>query len=251
MANASGFAAAAIAAGAADVVLALHACGSATDWALAQAAERQTAFIVSPCCIGKINKHSSGGGSSDIRAAQQVGTPDSAPPEQRHQQQQQVLDAKAVRSADANRSLQYPRSQQLQQQMAWLANRIQQEHQEQQQSAQQGSESGVLNKLQEAVLGSNSNGVPVFPNEQRQALFSILAATADYSHQEDHSHPELAGLAKTNVELDRGVCMQEAGYQAALVRLLQPELTAKSDVLVGVHQGSSRAGCAWQFGWAP
>jgi hypothetical protein len=236
-------------AGAADVVLALHACGSATDWALAQASARQAAFIVSPCCIGKINKHSSGGSSRDSHAAQQASTPDSVAPKQRQQQQQAEL---AV-APDATRSLLYPRSQQLQQQMAALANRIQQEHHEQ--SAQHGSEEAVLNKLQEAVLGSSSSSSSssiggVLQEEQRRALFSILAATADYSHQEDHSHPELAGLAKTNVELDRGVCMQEAGYQVALVRLLQPELTAKSDVLVGVHSNSSRAGCAWQFGWA-
>jgi hypothetical protein len=236
------------AAGTADVVLALHACGSATDWALAQASARQAAFIVSPCCIGKINKHSSSGSSSDSRAAQPASSSDSRSPAQQHQQQ-----AERVVAPYANSSLQYPRSMQLQQQMAVLANRIQQELQEQQRSAQQDIAGAVLNKLQEAVLGSSSNssgGRKIQPNEQRRALFSILAATADYSHQEDHSHPELAGLAKTNVELDRGVCMREAGYQVALVRLLQPELTAKSDVLVGVHQGGSRAGCAWQFGWA-
>ncbi|KAI8467516.1 MAG: methyltransferase domain-containing protein [Monoraphidium minutum] len=41
--------------GPADVVLALHACGAATDFALQQAAARRAAAVVSPCCIGKVN----------------------------------------------------------------------------------------------------------------------------------------------------------------------------------------------------
>jgi hypothetical protein len=39
-----------------DIALALHACGSATDWAMLKAQQRRAAFIVSPCCIGKVGK---------------------------------------------------------------------------------------------------------------------------------------------------------------------------------------------------
>jgi hypothetical protein len=43
-------------AGRVDVALALHACGAATDYALLQAASARAAYIVSPCCIGKIRQ---------------------------------------------------------------------------------------------------------------------------------------------------------------------------------------------------
>lgn len=229
-----------VAAGPADVVLALHACGSATDWALIQAAARSAAFIVSPCCIGKINRHSSGSRSG-------TDSEDDVPQQQQHLQPQQQRDS--LRFPDANRGLQYPRSQQLQQQMAELATRVQQELQQQgqqsEQAAQQPLQLGadtVLNRLQEAVV-NNSGSL----QEQCSGLFSILAATADYSHQDDHSHPELAGLAKTNVELDRGMCMQESGYKVALVRLLQPELTAKSDVLIGIQADQAGSTTDWRL----
>lgn len=35
-------------------MLALHACGNATDGALLQAHRHRAAFIVSPCCVGKL-----------------------------------------------------------------------------------------------------------------------------------------------------------------------------------------------------
>jgi hypothetical protein len=39
-----------------SVGLALHACGAATDMALARCRESRAAFVVSPCCVGKIGK---------------------------------------------------------------------------------------------------------------------------------------------------------------------------------------------------
>ena len=42
--------------GAFSVGLALHACGAATDMALARCRESGAAFVVSPCCVGKIGK---------------------------------------------------------------------------------------------------------------------------------------------------------------------------------------------------
>lgn len=37
-----------------DIALALHACGNATDYCLLQAQRARAAFIVSPCCVGKL-----------------------------------------------------------------------------------------------------------------------------------------------------------------------------------------------------
>ena len=46
-----------------DVALALHACGNATDTAMAAAARQRAAYVAVPCCIGKL-KFSIGSGSS-------------------------------------------------------------------------------------------------------------------------------------------------------------------------------------------
>ena len=46
-----------------DVGLALHACGNATDHAILRCVAERAAFVVSPCCIGKL-KFSIAGGSS-------------------------------------------------------------------------------------------------------------------------------------------------------------------------------------------
>lgn len=44
-----------------DVALALHACGNATDYAMEQAARVRAAYVVAPCCIGKLRYSLSGG----------------------------------------------------------------------------------------------------------------------------------------------------------------------------------------------
>ena len=40
--------------GACDVALALHVCGAGTDAVLLQAQARGAAFVVAPCCVGKL-----------------------------------------------------------------------------------------------------------------------------------------------------------------------------------------------------
>lgn len=47
-----------------DTALALHACGSATDDAMRRAAAAGAAFIISPCCVGKVSGSISDGGPS-------------------------------------------------------------------------------------------------------------------------------------------------------------------------------------------
>ena len=46
-----------------DIALALHACGNATDYSILQAVKNRAAFVVCPCCVGKL-KFSIEGGSS-------------------------------------------------------------------------------------------------------------------------------------------------------------------------------------------
>jgi len=74
--------------------------------------------------------------------------------------------------------------------------------------------------------------------------YAALARAADFSHADGHGYSQLAAAAKTNVELDRGLALAEAGYRVALVRLLQPQLTAKSDMLVCAPPGG---GWAWTW----
>jgi hypothetical protein len=232
-------------------VLALHACGAASDWSLAQAAARSAAFIVSPCCIGKINKNNAAG-----LLYRQDGSERQQPAGSAADQAKQALEVAG--------QIQYPRSHWLTQQMDALAAKVEDEQLQQQRqsavglpdtesanAADQRLQQQPLNPLQQAVLQSGSR------SQQCRALFSLMAQAADYSHQEDHSYPDLAALAKSNVELDRGLGMAEAGYSTALVRLLQPELTAKSDVLVGapavlagvLKEETVARGLVSEFGW--
>jgi hypothetical protein len=95
---------------------------------------------------------------------------------------------------------------------------------------QQGLQYPRSRSLQQRMMRYDSSAAA----HSSSSLFQLLAATADYSHADQHSHPQLAALAKSNVELDRGMRVAEDGWRVALARLLQPELTAKSDVLVGV-----------------
>lgn len=61
-------------------MLALHACGNATDAALLQAHRHRAAFIVSPCCVGKL-KFSTGlaAGGAPSGVCEACGAPDSEP----------------------------------------------------------------------------------------------------------------------------------------------------------------------------
>ena len=51
------------------MALALHACGAATDYAMLQAQRCGAAFVVSPCCIGKVVAANSSSRGSDCDAA--------------------------------------------------------------------------------------------------------------------------------------------------------------------------------------
>lgn len=193
--------AAATAAGDMDVALALHACGAASDYALLAALERQAAFVVSPCCTGKITRGSSsiegrgGGGSSSGASANSSPAGTSAA----------AAAAAAVGGSmsPSQPQLQYPRS-------GWMV---------------------------QGLLAASSSRQQAHPAPAAAgAAFAALARAADFSHAEGHGYAGLAALAKSNLELDRVCGMAESGYDCCLVKLLQPGLTAKSDVLVGVPQ---------------
>eukprot|EP00878_Enallax_costatus_P013255 GHUV01013857.1.p1 GENE.GHUV01013857.1~~GHUV01013857.1.p1 ORF type:complete len:460 (+),score=137.22 GHUV01013857.1:1668-3047(+) len=229
--------------GDADVVLALRACGAASDWSLLQARRCGAAFIVSPCCIGKVNKDNTAG--LLYGKQKQLASKNSMKLQETvlaHTQESGVQTAgqQGLMECPRQEQLQYPRSQWMRKVMDRLAERVQQE--QQQDTAAADSHVSGLTPLQQAAIKALEGS-----EERSRRIFSLLAQAADYSHQEEHGYPELAALAKSNVEFDRGRSMSEAGYDVEFVRLLQPELTAKSDVLVGARSlepGPTRLGSA-------
>lgn len=56
-----------------DIALGLHACGNATDYAMLAASQHRAAYVMCPCCVGKL-KFSLAGGSS-FHANHSVYTP--------------------------------------------------------------------------------------------------------------------------------------------------------------------------------
>ncbi len=183
-------------------MLALHACGAASDWALLQAARCGAAFIVSPCCIGKVSHGH-------------------VPAEQQQQQEQQQQGQERV---EALGGLRYPRS-------AWLA----------------GAIAGLAPQLwpQMATVLESKLQVREGEGVGGPELYALLASAADYSHAEGHGYPALAAAAKATVEADRGLAAAETGAWVTLVRLLAPQLTAKSDVLVGVPCDTNMFAWPW------
>mmetsp|Transcript_9010 Transcript_9010/g.15249 ORF Transcript_9010/g.15249 Transcript_9010/m.15249 type:complete len:565 (-) Transcript_9010:95-1789(-) len=96
-------------------------------------------------------------------------------------------------------------------------------------------------------MGSCQVSSQLSPDE----LFAAMARAGDISHGEAHSlstvgqnhlHAHEARLCKGHLELDRNMCMQEQGYQTTLLRLIQAELTGKSDLLVGAPSEVVAAG---------
>eukprot|EP00892_Ulva_mutabilis_P001002 jgi/Ulvmu1/10902/UM007_0079.1 len=212
-----------------DVVLALHACGNATDAALLQAHRCRAAFIVSPCCVGKLKfsagigaVHStqhghavglpSGGGARGAAAA-----PDACGP---------LAAATPCASATADDP-----------------------------AAPTAPAAAAPPAAAAAPAGAPCNGLPLrHPRSDwmlralpHPAQFTTLARAADISHVESHAAPALAVAAKANIELDRAMAAAEAGYHVQLVKLRSPELTTKSDIIVGVPRERLPATFRWPW----
>ena len=237
-----------------DVGVALHACGAATDWAMEQCQANQAAFIVSPCCIGKVQQ--AWKNISPVPMTSPVALPKG-----------QCSTANGVVASAVNNAqlhqVAHPRS-------SWMRACLKAliparlgtgRHNTGSTSAntestmEKGTGQGntaITSLTNQMSSGSSSRSSEAIVLEyedlqlqpmqdgaedtdsQLQLLYVRLARAADYSHQEQHGYFDLAARAKSNLELDRSRRMEERGYQSWLVRLLQPELTAKSDVIVGI-----------------
>ena len=231
-----------------DVAVALHACGVATDYALYKAQQCRAAYIMCPCCIGKLK----------FGLKRNISDP-------HHERSSGSGDSKSNLTEDSENACEmitHPRSQ-------WLSDAL-------------VAGSGTISTLvieppqisQDAVNTSTSVTLPLeqhistsstcllppppppalppshtlshlhsHPHMSPDELFAAMARAGDISHGEAHTqntaglthpHAHEARLCKCHLELDRNMCMQEAGYQTALMKLLQSELTGKSELLVGV-----------------
>ncbi|MEW5303398.1 MAG: hypothetical protein WDW36_006096 [Sanguina aurantia] len=193
-----------------DVALALHACGSATDLAMLQAFRHRAAYIVSPCCVGKLK--------FSVPQTADSGPPPfskpvSAPPISAAglgMTSRGVLKAPTVAGASTAVAAAAVGALSDDQAAAVLGL----------DDASADSQSLVLthprSQWMRAALPQSS--------DDRLAAFLAISRAADISHSALHSHPHLAKLAKTNIELDRSMAAAEVGYHAALLQLLEPEL---------------------------
>lgn len=190
-----------------DIAVALHACGVATDYALHKAQVCRAAYIMCPCCIGKLKfglKLKPNNGSCGGEGGGQSSCHD----------------------------ITHPRSQ-------WLSEALRDAS-----NLMEPNTTPTSSSIDGGNRGEPSNHSP-------DDLFAAMARAGDISHGEAHSdgtagkthlHAHEARLCKGHLELDRNMCMREQGYRTAMLRLIQAELTGKSDLLVGAPTETLAAG---------
>jgi hypothetical protein len=204
------------------VALGLHACGNATDYVIEQAARGGAAFLVCPCCIGKLRFGMAGGSSF---SATQRDLPSLAPTQHAGAAGDgaggeaaatagaaEAAAAAPPAAAEQLPALTHPRSR-------WMADALR----------AAAASSG---------LGSSDDA------------FAAIAAAADVSHGEaaaaaaaaagfdEAGHGRVARVCKLNIEVDRAQGAREAGFAVATLKLLQAEATAKNDLIVGAPRAA-------------
>ena len=195
-----------------DVALALHVCGDGTDAVLLQAQARGAAFVVAPCCVGKLKDGGlssiSGmkrelGADGDEPDSDSAGTVSTAETDDDASASDAMSGGLVVNPGPGRRRLTviHPRS-------TWMRGRV-----------------------------------------QRPEYLS-LAAAADWSgHQgvDATSAPgdltRLPRAAKAAVELDRGAAAAEAGYGVRVMKMLHEGSGLKNDVIVGFPRAKIPLGC--------
>ena len=184
-----------------DVALALHVCGAGTDAVLLQAQARGAAFVVAPCCVGKLKD----GGLKSISAMKkdvldQTETPSASgggEDDGAGAGGEEVL----VRPGKSHAPITviHPRS-------SWMRGRIQR-------PAYLG--------LAAAADWSGHQGVdPLSNSEQSKALGRFPRD------------------AKAAVELDRGAAAVEAGYGVRVMKMAHEGAGLKNDLIVGFPKGA-------------
>jgi SAM-dependent methyltransferase len=188
--------------GTCDVALALHVCGAGTDAVLLQAQARGAAFVVAPCCVGKLKD----GGLKSISAMKkdvldQTGTPSASGGGEDDGIFAGGGEEVLVRPGKSHAPITviHPRS-------SWMRGRIQR-------PAYLG--------LAAAADWSGHQGVdPLSNSEQSKALGRFPRD------------------AKAAVELDRGAAAAEAGYGVRVMKMAHEGAGLKNDLIVGFPKGA-------------
>ncbi|GAX80421.1 hypothetical protein CEUSTIGMA_g7860.t1 [Chlamydomonas eustigma] len=191
-----------------DVALALHACGSASDWAMLKAQQCRAAFIVSPCCIGKIEVSSSSASENDNEQIDQVSLNQDFLPR--------------------------PRSN-------WLGSSFERGLLDADKAYQLLAKAADISHYSSCrSIYHMSKAISSYDEEQSMSLDSSVmnrlhTQSGSPLRQQEHSHPDLALQAKTALELDRLLAAKEQGYSTVLTKLLRPYLLpTKADLLIGI-----------------
>ena len=192
-----------------DVALALHVCGEGTDAVLLQAQARSAAFVVAPCCVGKLKDgglKSISAMKKDVLLAESV--PAGGARVEHARDETETDEASFAPDVDAAARpggpfapvrVIHPRS-------AWMRGRIQR-------PAYLG--------LAAAADWSGHQGVdPASNSEASRALGRVPRA------------------AKAAVELDRGAAAAEAGYGVRVMKMAHEGAGLKNDLIVGFPHGA-------------
>jgi hypothetical protein len=198
-----------------DIALALHACGDATGHG-PQAERHRAAYIVCPCCIGKLSYRSKDSEGDDLDEADALTTNCNIADVAKDMQSCHESDPSSLRieSIDLTSSASP--------------------------TCSEGREGGEISHPRSRWLAD----AMARHDEEPQRLFAAMARAGDISHGsahsrsseagQNHTHEEVARVCKCHLELDRNMHMAEQGYETALMRLLRDDLTGKGDLLVGV-----------------
>ena len=190
--------------GTCDVALALHVCGAGTDAVLLQAQARGAAFVVAPCCVGKLKD----GGLKSISAMKKDVLDQTGKTSASGEREDDGIlafsggeDSVLVRPGKSHAPITviHPRS-------SWMRGRIQR-------PAYLG--------LAAAADWSGHQGVdPLSNSEQSKALGRFPRD------------------AKAAVELDRGAAAAEAGYGVRVMKMAHEGAGLKNDLIVGFPKGA-------------
>ena len=181
-----------------DLALALHVCGSGTDAVLLQAQARNAAFVVAPCCIGKLRDgglKSVAGMRRAISTFEDTHTNGDLETTEDDDSSEELV----VRPGNGMPAMRviHPRSR-------WMRGEVQRP---------------VYMGLAAAADWSGHAGVD-----------AMRAFTGELGR--------LPRAAKAAVELDRGAAAAEAGYGVRMMKMLHPGAGLKNDIILGFPRGA-------------
>lgn len=189
------------------VCTALHACGNATDMSMESALRSSAAYIMCPCCVGKLKFSIEGGTSKSVVPASGASR---VLPHVTHPRSNFFLQALPTPQAS----------------FAMIARAADVSH---------APTAAKKPRAERAADGTDrKTGAE---GGERSNEGDRDKRDGEMSGKDE----ALRRLSKLHVELDRTLAFQERGYKTALFKLIHPHLTAKNDLLVGAPVDSAIA----------